>query len=123
MRQSKEVGHAAKKGPMITGLSGGQRSVFLSTVYDPGKVMLVTASLSQAEKLSADFASLLPEVRHSFGKATVDASRRPRLLRLAGVDSKFCTKDVARARLFSHQHRLIRNYLLLDAYRLNFQLT
>ena len=64
MRQSKEVGHAAKKGPMITGLSGGQRSVFLSTVYDPGKVMLVvTASLSQAEKLSADFASLLPEAK------------------------------------------------------------
>ena len=64
MRQSKEVGHAAKQGQLITGLSGGQRSVFLSTIYDPDKVMLVvTASQVQAERLAADFAGLLPEAK------------------------------------------------------------
>ena len=49
---------------MITGLSGGQRSVFLSTIYDPARVMLVlTSSLRQAERLASDFSGLLPEAK------------------------------------------------------------
>ncbi len=64
MRQSKEVGHAGQPGQIITGLSGGQRSAFLSTIYDPAKVMLVvTASQVQAENLAADFTHLLPGVK------------------------------------------------------------
>jgi len=42
VRQSKEIGAIqervqakTRQGQIITGLSGGQRSVFLSTIYDP----------------------------------------------------------------------------------------
>ena len=64
VRQSKEVGHAGKHGQMITGLSGGQRAVFLSTIYDPARVMLVlTSSLMQAEQLALDFSNLLPQAK------------------------------------------------------------
>lgn len=64
LRQSKEVEYAAKQGQIITGLSGGQRSVFLSTIYSPHKVMLVvTASQVQAERLASDLAGLLPEAK------------------------------------------------------------
>jgi len=64
VRQSKEVGHAGKHGQMITGLSGGQRSVFLSTIYDPARVMLVlTSTVTQAERLALDFSGLLPQAR------------------------------------------------------------
>lgn len=69
MRQSKEVGQVSqilrektKHGHIITGLSGGQRSVFLGTIYDPSRVMLVvTVNLVQAERLAQDLKSLLPE--------------------------------------------------------------
>ncbi|HBG02730.1 MAG TPA: hypothetical protein DDW87_14390, partial [Firmicutes bacterium] len=68
-RQSKEVDQLVqtlqtrtKQGHLLTGLSGGQRSMFLSTIYDPQRVMLVvTTSLMQAERLSDDLSSLLPE--------------------------------------------------------------
>ena len=64
VRQSKEVSHAGQHRQMVTGLSGGQRSVFLSTIYDPAKVMLVvTSTLMQAERLAVDFSSLLPGAR------------------------------------------------------------
>jgi len=64
MRQSKEVRHASTPGQVVTGLSGGQRSVFLSSIYSPDQVMLVvTASTVQAEKLASDFSGLLPEAR------------------------------------------------------------
>lgn len=69
MRQSKELGAIGQKmkakqgsGHIISGLSGGQRSVFLSTIYDPKKVLLiVTSSLVTAEKLAQDFQVLLPD--------------------------------------------------------------
>ncbi|HHY09521.1 MAG TPA: transcription-repair coupling factor [Firmicutes bacterium] len=66
LRQSREfasVGQkiATKRGHLVAGLSGGQRSVFLATIYDPRRVMLiVTPGLSQGEKLAQDLASLLP---------------------------------------------------------------
>ena len=64
MRQSKEVMHAGRPGQVVTGLSGGQRSAFLSSIYDPDRVMLiVTAGTVQAEKLASDFSGLLPEAR------------------------------------------------------------
>lgn len=68
MRQSKELSavnktvQAAKDGHIITGLAGSQRSIFLSTIFDPSRVMLVvTANLGQAEKLAQDLKTLLPE--------------------------------------------------------------
>ena len=70
-RQSKDVDQLrqalqgkSQQGHLITGLSGGQRSLFLSTIYDPQRVMLiVTVSLMQAERLAADLTGLLPEAR------------------------------------------------------------
>ena len=71
LRQSRElslVGQSIRseqgRGQIVTGLSGSQRSVFLSTIYDPQRVMLVvTGSQSQAEKLTQDLQTLLPESR------------------------------------------------------------
>ena len=71
LRQSRElslVGQSIRseqgRGQIVTGLSGSQRSVFLSTIYDPQRVMLVvTGSQSQAEKLAQDLQTLLPESR------------------------------------------------------------
>ena len=71
MRQSKELGEVEEKirsrtnqGHIITGLSGGQRSIFLSTIYDPRRVMLVvTSSLVQAERLAQDLQVLLPATK------------------------------------------------------------
>ncbi|HHY14563.1 MAG TPA: transcription-repair coupling factor [Firmicutes bacterium] len=66
IRQSKEFIAAEKvvrKGltHIFTGLSGGQRSAFLSAIHDPGRVMLVvTPTLDQAEKLAGDAAALIP---------------------------------------------------------------
>ena len=68
MRQSKELGTITQKlgtkggqGHIVSGLSGGQRSIFLSTIYDPKRVMLVvTGSLVQAEKLAQDIQTLVP---------------------------------------------------------------
>ncbi|HHU62228.1 MAG TPA: transcription-repair coupling factor [Natronincola sp.] len=71
VRQSKEIGAIqervqakTRQGQIITGLSGGQRSVFLSTIYDPKQVMLVvTSNLIQAEKLALDLNELNPECK------------------------------------------------------------
>lgn len=69
LRQSKELGAVAEQihskahqGRIITGLSGSQRSVFLSTIHNPNQVMLVvTSNLDQAEKLAQDLKTLLPQ--------------------------------------------------------------
>lgn len=46
---------------LVTGLSGTQRSALLSTVYDPGRVMLVvTHGQQQADRLAQDLEELLP---------------------------------------------------------------
>lgn len=51
-----------KRGQLVSGLSGGQRSVFLSTVYNPQRVLLLlTSGLSQAERLAQDLQVLIPE--------------------------------------------------------------
>ena len=71
LRQSRElslIGQSIRseqsRGQIITGLSGSQRSAFLSTIYDPRRVMLVvTGGKSQAEKLAQDLQTLLPESR------------------------------------------------------------
>ncbi|MGI6692779.1 MAG: transcription-repair coupling factor [Limnochordia bacterium] len=68
MGQSRElslIGHSIRsersRGQIITGLSGSQRSIFLGTIYDPQRPMLVvTGSQSQAEKLAQDLQTLLP---------------------------------------------------------------
>ena len=60
LRQSRELSlvgqsikYEPKRGQIVTGLSGSQRSAFLSTIYDPQRVMLVvTANQSHAEKLA-----------------------------------------------------------------------
>ena len=66
VRQSRELVAAREtiekgRSHIFTGLSGGQRSIFLSAIYNPNRVTLVvTPSLDQAEKLAADAAVLLP---------------------------------------------------------------
>ncbi|NLJ80744.1 MAG: transcription-repair coupling factor [Firmicutes bacterium] len=66
MRENKEflaVGQKVwtERGHLVSGLSGGQRSVFLSTVYNPERVILViTPGLIQAEKLVQDLQALIP---------------------------------------------------------------
>ena len=67
LRQSKEfaaVGQKIQKskGHLVTGLSGAQRSVFLSTIFNPKGVMLiVTHSTLHAERMAQDLEGLLPE--------------------------------------------------------------
>ncbi|HPT82886.1 MAG TPA: transcription-repair coupling factor [Limnochordia bacterium] len=71
VRQSRElslVGQSIRsgrsRGQIITGLSGSQRSLFLSTIHDPQRVMLVvTGSQNQAETLAQDLYTLLPGSR------------------------------------------------------------
>lgn len=67
LAQSRELSQAAHsiqtggQGQLFTGLSGSQRSVFLSIINDPDRVMLVvTSGLDQAEKLAQDLHTLLP---------------------------------------------------------------
>lgn len=56
-----QIKEQTNPGLLVSGLSGGQRSVFLSTIYDPERVMLVlTSSLTQAERLAQDLKVLLP---------------------------------------------------------------
>lgn len=69
LSQSKELTTTNQKiqartgqGQIITGLSGGQRSIFLSTIYRPDQVMLVvTPDLTQGEKLAQDLKTLVPD--------------------------------------------------------------
>ena len=71
LRQSRELSlvgqsikYEPKRGQIVTGLSGSQRSAFLSTIYDPQRVMLVvTANQSHAEKLAQDLQTFLPHSR------------------------------------------------------------
>lgn len=69
LRQSKEMKAAAEvvkrgRAHIFTGLSGGQRSAFLSSIYDNTRVMLVvTPSLDQSEKLARDLTVLNPDCR------------------------------------------------------------
>ncbi len=52
------------QGQIITGLSGGQRAIFLSNIYRPDGVMLVvTSDLAQGEKLAQDLRALIPTSR------------------------------------------------------------
>ena len=87
LRQSRElslIGQSIRseqsRGQIITGLSGSQRSAFLSTIYDPQRVMLVvTGGKSQAEKLAQDLQTLLPESRTLIaGKPTSSCPMRRR---------------------------------------------
>ena len=46
---------------LVSGLSGTQRSVLLSTLYDPNRVMfVVTHGQAQADRLAQDLEELLP---------------------------------------------------------------